>query len=80
MSQQSVLKWLCVGFMIGFVGVIGCQSIPIIDKRERSARTERFYGELVEAKQYRTKHSEIEAQPNYRSIIRDNVPELPQTK
>jgi len=27
MSQQSVLKWLCVGFTIGFVGVVGCHFI-----------------------------------------------------
>ena len=24
MSRKSVLKWLLVGFMIGFVGVVGC--------------------------------------------------------
>jgi hypothetical protein len=68
MTNKRALQWLLVGFLIGFGGSIGCQGAPIVNKQSSSSpRVKRFYQELSEAKQYRTQHPGIEAQPNYKS-------------
>jgi hypothetical protein len=70
------MKRLLCGVLFGVV-VAGCQSIPIIDKMDApTARVERFYLELQEAKVYRASHQAIEAQRNYRSNVTGKLPEL----